>query len=69
MVAGFSFLSRITKYICEKLKIFDYSWEHYNQLAEDGERQADVSNIDNNCSQTKMNVLMHQTSVEMEISR
>lgn len=39
MLAGFSFLSRISKYLCERYKIMNISLSDYNELDEEKEKQ------------------------------
>lgn len=46
MLAGFSFLSRIGKYLCEKCKIFDYSLEDYSELQEEGDKKENLNETD-----------------------
>lgn len=41
MVAGFSFLSRISKYVCEKFEIFDTSMENYVELDEEKDKKSE----------------------------
>ncbi len=39
MLAGFSFLSRVSKYICERFEIFDVSSENWVELEEEKEKK------------------------------
>ena len=41
MLAGFSFLSRVSKFICEKAKIFDYTEENYVAFEEEEKEKSE----------------------------
>ena len=69
MVAGFSFLSRISKFIMEKFHIFDYSWENYVELHEEREKKEDKSDqLEKNSSNAKFIIYKHENnSTELEL--
>jgi len=66
ILAGFSFLSRISKFFCEKFKICDQTKEDYVEFKEDGnDKRSDRSDkIDKKLSDSKLSPqLLHQNSV------
>lgn len=67
MIAGFSFLSRISKYVMEKCQIFDYSWENYVELEEDNEkREEKLDQLEKNSSNARFIIYKPENSIEME---
>jgi threonine synthase len=46
-LAGYSFLSRISKYFCEKCGLFDRTITNYNELEEELDRERDNSSQNN----------------------
>jgi hypothetical protein len=66
ILAGFSFLSRISKFVCEKFKICDQSREDYVEFKEDSiDKKSDKPDqLEKNHSDSKLSPkLLHQNSV------
>jgi hypothetical protein len=65
ILAGFSFLSRISKFICEKFKIFDQSCEDYVEFEEEKDKKAEKKEqLQKKVSDSKGSpLILHQNSV------
>ncbi len=61
MLAGFSFLSRISKYFCERCGIFDFSSENWVELEEEKEKKNEkLEKLENSEKNT--------TNIELRVS-